>query len=582
MFTYSLDEIPFSRAGSWLTIAARNTSGSPRLLYATCSRRPAAHDEQPAHAFFEIALVRDGRELPYAWTAQPHRLDLQAEGGAATLVFQADDTLLFETQGAGLRLLPAKGFAIAHRPAPDQALLHDFAARGVHQFRAGAGTELSLEPAPTVQGLAQRPAGAPYAVAFQGAGGARGAVRFSPIEAHWLEPLPAIAPTLAARAAEVAAWMARMPAVPERYRAAAAQAWFVLWSCQAPAEGRLTRPAIYMSKFWMNAVWAWDNCFNALAVARAAPDLAWNQLHLFFDHQAPTGVLPDQISDLEAIYTFVKPPIYGWTIRRLTERLGLAAARPHLAALYPPVARLTDWWYAFRDSDGDGMCDYLHGNDSGWDNATVFDQGYPTEGADLAAHLALQCEALSWMAATLDKPAEAQAWQARAERQRAALLEHSVRDGRFVAPRSGSHTVAPSQSLLNCMPIMLGQLLPAALRRQLIADLGPGGPFLTDYGLATEAPASPHYQADGYWRGPIWAPSTYLIFDGLLAAGATDLARTVAESFCAMADREPGFWENYDALSGKGLRCPGYSWTAAGFLLLAEWLAADEAGDRHV
>jgi glycogen debranching enzyme len=33
-------------------------------------------------------------------------------------------------------------------------------------------------------------------------------------------------------------------------------------------------------------------------------------------------------------------------------------------------------------------------------------------------------------------------------------------------------------------------------------------------GLATEKTTSPLYQSDGYWRGPVWAPSTVLIEDG--------------------------------------------------------------------
>ena len=50
----------------------------------------------------------------------------------------------------------------------------------------------------------------------------------------------------------------------------------------------------------------------------------------------------------------------------------------------------------------------------------------------------------------------------------------------------------------------------------------------------------------------------------------------MAERFCDLCVKEPGFWENYDALTGKGLRCPGYTWTASVFLLMAEWLAAQE------
>ena len=47
-------------------------------------------------------------------------------------------------------------------------------------------------------------------------------------------------------------------------------------------------------------------------------------------------------------------------------------------------------------------------------------------------------------------------------------------------------------------------------------------PRLTPYGLATELPTSPHYLDDGYWRGPIWAPATVLVEDGLRRAGHLD------------------------------------------------------------
>jgi glycogen debranching enzyme len=322
----------------------------------------------------------------------------------------------------------------------------------------------------------------------------------------------------------------------------------------------------------MNSIWSWDNCFSALAVARANPQLAWDQLLLFFEHLDPHGIAPDQINDLYQHYSFTKPPIQGWTIVKLVAQLGLTQSLPYLSQLYEPMCRLTDWWYTMRDFDGDGVCQYHHGNDSGWDNATAFDQGYPTEAADLSAHLVLQCEGLAFMADALGKPLDAQRWRARAEKQLADLVRHGGNGSRFISPLDGRHDAPECQSLLNTIPMELGHRLPPDVRRALIADLQPGGAFLTDYGLATESPASQKYEANGYWRGPIWAPSTYQIFDGLVDAGETALARTVAERFCDMCVRAPGFWENYDALTGEGLCCPGYSWTAAVFLLLAEWL----------
>jgi glycogen debranching enzyme len=307
-------------------------------------------------------------------------------------------------------------------------------------------------------------------------------------------------------------------------------------------------------------------------VADADPELAWNQLLLFFDHQDPNGMIPDMIHDQAAIYCFTKPPIYGWTIRKLIEKCGIKVSRPYLEVLYKPVSRLTEWWYTMRDFDGDGMCQYHHGNDSGWDNATLFDQGYPTEGADLAAHLMLQSEGLSYIARAIGKKVASLRWKERADHQLSDLLTQGVRNNRFHSPLDGKIDAPETQSLLNYIPIVLGRRIPKNIRKALVSDLGPGGPFLTEWGLATESPSSTKYESDGYWRGPIWAPSTYLIFDGLVAAGEKELATLIAQRFCTLCSQDAGFWENYDALTGKGLRCPGYTWTASVFLLLAGWL----------
>lgn len=581
MITYQLDMIPFSYPGSFLTITSRNSSGSPRLLYRTSSGRVYNRSlPYTASDFFEIALTRAGSEMPYTWTAQPHRLDLHAgDSSLATIAFADPQTLVFETQGVDLRLMPCKPFPLEYRPDPGQVCLMDWVARGVHEFRVCAGTRLTASITPTVTGLESHAQEFPRTIDFlreTGIVGCKGTLRFSRFEERWTDPFPEVSEILKAREKEGRQWMKRLPEVPEDYNAAAELAWFLLWNSQAPAEGALTRPAVYMSKFWMNAIWAWDNCFNALALASADPELAWDQLLLFFDHQEPHGMLPDMINDLEPVYGYNKPPIYGWTIRKLVDLIGMKKSLPYLQELYKPLRGLTEWWYTLRDYGGDGMCQYHHGNDSGWDNATAFDQGYPTEGADLSAYLVLQCEGLSFMAEALGHKKGATRWQEAAGHQLQVLITNSVKDDRFFSPLDGRTEAPETLSLLNYIPIILGHRLPKRLRKALVADLGPNGAFLTPFGLASEAPASPKYQSDGYWRGPIWAPSTYLIFNGLMNAGETDLARTIAEKFCYMCQREPGFWENYDALTGKGLRCPGYSWTASVFLLLANWLAQQQ------
>jgi glycogen debranching enzyme len=566
--------VPFSCAGSWLRISALWPLKPGRVVIGTVR----------AHAklcggmnLWEIALLRNGREVSYECTATPSKLVLTDGTGRATFAFADPETIAFSASGVTLRFLP-------HRPAgtcigPDDCglLIGDAASCTTQRFRAGRGTSLRA----SIQRGTPKPKRAremgTYVVDFAGDGATSGALRVQDHEAAWPDAVPTVTAAARERAAEWNAWLERMPPVPSRYRRAAELAWYINWSCIVNPKGAMTRRGVLMSKNWMVNVWSWDNCFNALALVAADPELAWGQIQLMFDHQADSGMLPDSVTDERAAFVYCKPPVVGWTVMRMIETTGIPRARKYLRQIYAPLERLTNWWYECRDSDGDGMCQYHHGNDSGWDNATAFDQGFPTEGADLAAHLVLQTEALGVIADAIGRPQEARAWRRRSHRQLRDLLEHSVRSGRFCSPLSGKHTAKATRSLLNCIPTVLGRRLPADILRNLVADLVPDGPFLTAYGPATESVDSPLHEPDGYWRGPVWAPSTFLIFDGLRDAGETALAREMARRFCDTCAAEPGMYENYNALTGQGLCDPAYTWTASVFILMANWLLEDQA-----
>jgi glycogen debranching enzyme len=214
------------------------------------------------------------------------------------------------------------------------------------------------------------------------------------------------------------------------------------------------------------------------------------------------------------------------------------------------------------------MPQYNHGNDSGWDNATVFEVGPPAEGPDLSAYLIVQMHVLSEVAQILGKTKEADAWGGRAKIMLNLLVSHSWRGDRFVVPRSGDHEVFESDSLLPFLPVVLGKRLPKRVLPKLVEGLKDEGRFLTGHGLATESLRSALYESDGYWRGPIWAPATMIIVDGLSDAGEEAFARELARRFCDMAART-GMAENYDAITGEGLRDRAYTWTSSVFLILA-------------
>lgn len=91
---------------------------------------------------------------------------------------------------------------------------------------------------------------------------------------------------------------------------------------------------------------------------------------------------------------------------------------------------------------------------------------------------------------------------------------------------------------------------------------------MTKYGFATESIRSPYYRDDGYWRGPIWAPTTFIMTEALQAVGKNEFAKDIAVRFCRMANKS-GMAENFHAQTGQGLRDLAFTWTSSVFLILA-------------
>ena len=317
-----------------------------------------------------------------------------------------------------------------------------------------------------------------------------------------------------------------------------------------------------MSKHWMDKVWSWDHCFNALALAASDAGAALDQFLLPFDHQDASGALPDSITHSEVLYNFVKPPIHGWAFRQLEARASRAFTRDELATVHRRLAAWTRFWLDFRRAPGHALPYYQHGNDSGWDNSTTFDAARVIESPDLAAFLLLQLEEVGRLAERLGEPVEA--WRSEAARIRSALFDELWTGDHFVARAVAGRTSSSASSLLNALPIVLGDGLEPGVAGRLAAIVET---HLTEWGPATEPVSSPLYESDGYWRGPVWAPSTVLIEDGLRRAGHDGLADRVSAAFRRACERS-GFAENFDAETGEGLRDRAYTWTASAYLLL--------------
>jgi glycogen debranching enzyme len=559
---FDIREIPFSHYGSWIALSPVIGNARRGDEVHLVSHRQGMHPILRLHVETDVRIE-----------ATPAQLSWIGDGDARIdAVYEKPDTVRVRGAGLSLRiaaavptLTPFAG-SYLYRDPVDGAFVFTSYETG-RRYRvtvlAGAasvvGDQALGDAARAVTIAGSGAASAVWEIAVEEYEAARTAYRSSePFEATRRRAAEAFA----AFADRIAPWRSeRTPA--------AELAAYVLWSATVGPAGFLARPAVLMSKHWMNKVWSWDHCFNALALADGDPELAWHQFLLPFDHQDQAGALPDSVTHSEVLYNYVKPPIHGWAAARLCDRSEPAGAE--LQHLYRALERWTEYWLT-RRAPGSPLPHYHHGNDSGWDNATTFDDARLVESADLAAFLVLQTRQLSALAAQLGEPDLAGAWKARGDELLQAMLDELWTGERFAARIVETGVLRTGDSLLDLMPIALGEHLPAHVHTALADRIAR---HLTDYGPATERPDSDRYEADGYWRGPIWAPSTILIEDGLRRAGHTELADTVSERFRRLCETS-GFAENFDARTGAGLRDRAYTWTASAYLILAR--AAEARG----
>ena len=570
---FDLRSVPFSRYGSYFAFSILpGIPGRAEGLFL----RSVHGDAGDGGALFRVELLREGVPVPSRIRASASLLQLEDGDAVVEICLPEPGCIRFRGTGAGLRLQVDQGpseYDCAVDHGGGRWHVSSFTHRIESAARSLSGTlrvdspwldvrseYVILDFLPGVDSPVPAPVPVPVPVPIM-----EGIV----IEAvddrlQGNDPEPAFDECVQKVRDEIRAWQARFGDGARLSPGTRELAAYVLWSSVVAPGGHFGRPAMLMSKNWMCQVWSWDHCFNALALAPGHPDLAWDQLMVLFDQQRPDGRLPDSVSDRLVRWDFAKPPIHGWALRKMMAQPGLVSAE-RLQEVYEPLCRHTRWWFECRDDDHDGLPQYNHGNDSGWDNGTTFLGGLPVETPDLAAFLVIQLDTLSEAARRLGRVGESTEWGRKRDALLPLLIERFWRKDRFVALRAADHQVVDTDSLLPLVPLVLGRRLPPAVAMALVGRLRER--FLTAHGLATEWPKSERYVPDGYWRGPVWAPSTYLIVDGLVDLGEKELAREISLRFVAMAGRS-GMAENFDALTGSGLRDRAYTWTASVVLLL--------------
>ncbi|HEY3773832.1 MAG TPA: trehalase family glycosidase [Solirubrobacteraceae bacterium] len=369
-------------------------------------------------------------------------------------------------------------------------------------------------------------------------------------------------------------------------------AWNTVW------DDAHQRPYTALSRAWLRGfggwgIWMSDAFYNALLCTRAGdPFMARANLHAVLSGQQAAGNLACLVGGDEEWIDRTQLPVGAFMVWRTYL---LSGDRTLLADAYPVLRRHLEWVARERDGNGNGLYEYGSSptgvaqgtftkqgalNESGMDNLAVFDEAVfrsDTHTIDLEepghnSLLALEWEMLGLIAREIGRPAPEVESHFGIAQTIAQRISRELWDPEreIFAARRWDGTFAAHVSPTSFFPLVAraatGEQIDAMLRRHLLSESEFWGPLP----LPT-APFSDEVNTeDSYWRGRIWPPMNFWVWEGLRRAGrheaAAELSRRSWEMYEAEWSEKRHSHENFNSRDPAAHEAhdsdPFYSWGA--------------------
>lgn len=371
------------------------------------------------------------------------------------------------------------------------------------------------------------------------------------------------------------------------YRRVAVKALVTLTANWRSPAGDLLHDGCYPSYNGFYGFWSWDSWKHASATALFNPELAKNEVRALFDYQAANGMIPDFVSRNKKGINWrdTKPPLAAWAVLNIYEATGDQA---FVAEMFDRLYAYHRWWYAERDHDHNGICEYGSTDgtliaaawESGMDNGVRFDDAVMLknepenawsmnqENICLNSFLYAEKGYLARMADLLGK----QELAARLTEEAAALKQHiqtrmfDPETGFFYDTRLGSGEFIKVMGAECWLPLWAGIATPEQARQVMEKMLDPEK-FNTTVPLGTLDVSHLRLRPTrGYWRGPVWIDQVYFGIRGLRNYGYDREADQLLEKYLRNAQgllTDGPIHENYNPLTGETLNCPNFGWSSA-------------------
>ncbi len=357
--------------------------------------------------------------------------------------------------------------------------------------------------------------------------------------------------------------------------------WMILYQ---PGSHRLYTPA---GRRWMFpqpdgapdhwTIFEWDSFFNALEASTENSRLARDIVTAVLETQYPNGNIPNWRSPSNGTPDRSQPPVGAYVVLKLFGKQGDLEL---LKTAYPLLKKWHSFWKekkadgrARRDGNGNGLLEW--GSDAdlvpqrkfpaweenapgktramwesgqddlpNWDDAS-FEETTGTlamDCVDLNSLYALDAWCLSQMANMLNNAEDAETYQQeyhfmkdlidkRLWNEKEEFYFDRHWDGRFSTRKAAS----------NFYPL-LARIPDEKKAQKMIKRLLNSREYWGDYVIPTISRDDPAFKDQQYWRGTIWPPTNYLVYQGLKACGLD----SVASEFAAKStDLFLKTWKNF-------------------------------------
>ncbi|MGA3289555.1 MAG: trehalase family glycosidase [Candidatus Bathyarchaeia archaeon] len=353
--------------------------------------------------------------------------------------------------------------------------------------------------------------------------------------------------------------------------------------------------------------YCWDTYFSTLGALTFNTNLTKSNINGEFSTQETSGVyngmIPNAPSSASDQNLRSQPPLLADAVLQYYQATGDLAS---LASWYPKLQAYFQWYNTYSDikgnnlyapltgrtTPGDGYTAFYAVASSGMDNAPVYDLAgtnvtqigsfyyLPMNDLLLSSSMALFAKDMGFIATALGYTSNAISYDNSYIAISNAINTHlwNATEGRYNSQLWTGQQIQVN-SIQTFMPMIAG-VASSAQAADLVANLENLAEYNLTYGIPTVAANDPNYlstepsyffSSAPYWRGGIWAPTTYLVCKGLANYGYTSLVNAITTKWVNLVSNEPAYpFAEYHLANGShgSSDLSNQSWTSATTMLL--------------